>query len=165
MQRGTTEATDTSALASMDAIALGVINARVAEPKGRPGARRLYWYVPAAGAEWGGMVVTIGHAATYVFFADSAAARNTCAHEFGHSLNLRHPSDGASAAHFAAHNRATLNTAVPAYAATNTEPASAANVAKSNIMANDPTNLMGYWPVKAARKYLRYHQWKAVTRT
>jgi hypothetical protein len=32
-------------------------------------------------------------------------------------------------------------------------------------MANDPTNLMGYWSDRPNRKPLRYHQWKAASRS
>ncbi len=164
-QDGTTEAQDEVFLTAMDVAAQAAVAARVTGPTMRAGARRLYWYTPTAGAKWGGMNVTIGHPATFIFFTSLPAAYNTGAHELGHSLKLRHPSDDTGAGQFAAHNRATLSTAIPAYAATNTEPASAANPAHSNIMANDPTNLMGYWPDKAARKYLRYHQWKAADRS
>jgi hypothetical protein len=54
---------------------------------------------------------------------------------------------------------------VPANPATNTEPSSASDTASSTVMANDPTNLMGYWSDRPNRKPLRYHQWKAASRS
>lgn len=164
-QQGTSGATDTAALTAMDLAAIASVAARTTGASARAGARRLYWYIPTAGAAWGGENVSIGHPATFVYFADGLAARNTCAHEIGHSMKLKHPSDGSGAAQFAPHNLATLNNASPAYTETNTEPASGTNPKHSNVMANDPTNLMGYWPIKASRKYLRYHQWKAADRS
>jgi hypothetical protein len=152
-------------MSTLDLAAKTNVANRTTGASARAGARRLYFYVPTAGAQWGGMVVNIGHPATFIFYADGTPARNTGAHEIGHSMKLRHPSDPSGAAQFAAHNLATINTATLAFAATNTEPASAANPAHSNILANDPTNLMGYWPDKTARKYLRYHQWKAADRS
>jgi hypothetical protein len=80
-------------------------------------------------------------------------------------LKLRHPLHDRGAGQFPAHNLATLKKAVPAYAATNTEPATAKDPGQANVMANDPLNLMGYWDDRAARKYLRYHQWKAADRS
>jgi hypothetical protein len=152
-------------LNALHAAATASLNARVAAPLPRAGAYRMYWYVPTGGCSILGTVLNIGSKISFGFAADSATARNSMAHEFGHSLNLRHPSDGSSAAHYAAHNRSTLNTAVPAYTATNTEPASAVDTASSNVMANDPTNLMGYWSDRPNRKPLRYHQWKIASRT
>jgi hypothetical protein len=164
-QEGTTSVRDMIATSAMHNAANKELAKRTAEPLPRAGARRLYWYVPTVGAEWGGMVPSIGHSATFVFSGDGPAARNTCAHEFGHSLKLRHPSDALSTTQFALHNRSSKNKAVPGYDGTNTEPESLAAAKASNVMANDPTNLMGYWDVKAARKYLRYHQWKAASRS
>lgn len=152
-------------LNALHASATASLAARTAAPLARAGAYRLYWYVPTVGCSILGTVLNIGSSIAFGFAADSTTARNSCAHEFGHSLNLRHPSDGASAAQFATHNRSTLNIAVAAFAATNTEPASAAGTARSNVMANDPTNLMGYWSDRPNRKPLRYHQWKAASRS
>jgi hypothetical protein len=164
-QEGTTEDSDKEVLTALDDAAMASVAARVTGPTARAGARRLYWYVPDVGAEWGGMNLEIGHPATFIFFGESVAARNTGAHEIGHSLRLRHPLHDDGAGQFCAHNLATLNQPSPAYPATNTEPASGVVGAKPNVMANDPTNLMGYWPFKAARKYLRYHQWIATDRS
>jgi hypothetical protein len=152
-------------LNALHAKASASLNARATGVKPRADAYRLYWYVPTAGCSILGTVLNIGSKTSFGFAADSATARNSCAHEFGHSLNLRHPSDGSSAAHFAAHNRSTLNTAVGAFAATNTEPSSLAAGAAGNVMANDPTNLMGYWGDRPNRKPLRYHQWKIASRS
>jgi hypothetical protein len=155
----------TTILNALHAAATTSLNARTAAPLPRAGAYRMYWYVPTGGCSILGTVLNIGSKISFGFAADSATARNSMAHEFGHSLNLRHPSDPSSASHFAAHNRSTLNTAVPAYTATNTEPSSATDTAASNVMANDPTNLMGYWSDRPNRKPLRYHQWKIASRT
>ena len=152
-------------LNALHAAATTSLAARTTAPLARNGAYRLYWYVPTVGCSILGTVLGIGSRVGFGFAADSTTARNSCAHEFGHSLNLRHPSDGSSGPQFAAHNRSTLNAAVPAYAATNTEPSSAADTASSNVMANDPTNLMGYWDDRPNRKPLRYHQWKAASRS
>lgn len=152
-------------LAAIDTAASAELAARTAAPLARVGAYRIYRYVPTAGCSIGGTVANIGSSPAYTFMTDGAGARNSTAHEFGHCLGLKHPSDGSSAAQFPAHLRSTLSTAVPAWPATNTEPASAVATAASNVMANDPTNLMGYWGVKAARKPLRYLQWKATSRS
>lgn len=156
---------DTVVLTALDDAAMAQVAARTTGPTGRNGARRLYWYVPNVGAQWGGMNLEIGHPATFIFFGESVAARNTGAHEIGHSIRLRHPLHDGGAGQFCAHNLATLNQPVPAFDATNTEPATAIASAKANVMANDPTNLMGYWHDKASRKYLRYHQWIATDRS
>jgi hypothetical protein len=157
--------TDMGVLGVLDRKASAALNARVAAPLPRASAYRIYRYVPTGGASAAGTVINIGAPPAFSFMSDSADARNSMAHEFGHSLGLRHPSDGASGAQYASHNLASKNHATPAYAATNTEPATSAAQAKSNVMANDPTNLMGYWPDKANRKPLRYHQWKACSRS
>jgi hypothetical protein len=122
--------------------------------------------VPTAGVYGGvaGIVPNIGSRICFVFEVDSADARNYCAHEFGHCLKLRHPFDGKSGRQFASHNRDTVGYLVPAYLKTNTEPASAAGGSARNVMANDPTNLMGYWPDSPNSTALRYHQWKAARR-
>ncbi len=152
-------------LAAIDTAATADLNARTAAPLPRVGAYRLYRYVPAVGCSIGGTVANIGSSPGYTFMSDGASGRNSIAHEFGHCLGLRHPSDGGSAAQFPGHLRSTLNTAVPAWAATNTEPATAADTAASNVMANDPANLMGYWSDKPNRKPLRYLQWKTASRS
>lgn len=160
-------------LNAMDAKAGAILSARTTGTLPRADAYRIYRYVPTAGCAIGGTVLNIGSSPAFTFMSDGASARNSIAHEFGHCLGLRHPSDGSSGPQFVAHCRDTRNQTVPAYAATNTEVATDALSAVSadgsdkagNIMAADPTNLMGYWPEKAKRKYLRYHQWKAISRS
>lgn len=152
-------------LAAIDTAATAALAARAAAPLPRVGAYRLYRYVPTVGCSIGGTVANIGSSPGYTFMADGPRGRNSIAHEFGHCLGLRHPSDGGSAGQFPGHLRSSLNRAVPAWAATNTEPATAAGSAASNVMANDPANLMGYWPDKPNRKPLRYLQWKAASRS
>lgn len=152
-------------LAAMDTEASTILDARTTGTLPRAGAYRIYRYVPTAGCSIGGTVANIGSSPAFSFITDGASGRNSTAHEFGHCLGLKHPSDGTSTAQFAAHMRATLSTAVPAWAATNTEPASAVGAAHGNVMANDPLNLMGYWSDKANRKPLRYRQWKTVSRS
>ncbi len=152
-------------LNALHAKATAALNARTVEPLPRPTAFRIYWYVPTAGCSILGTVLNIGSKISFGFQPDTATARNSMAHEFGHSLNLRHPSDPASTTHYAAHNLATLGGAVPAYAATNTEPLSVVDAGSGNVLANDPTNLMGYWDDRPNRKPLRYHQWTIASRS
>ncbi len=164
-QKGTAGATDTAFLTAADNAALKALKARTTGAKPQTGARRLYWYVSKTGAEWGGENISIGHKATFIYYEDGTEARNTGAHEISHSLGLHHPNDSAGSAEFAAHNSSTCNHAVEEIAATNTEPKVLAHAKHSNVMASDPTNLMGYWHDKTARKHLRYHQWKAIARS
>lgn len=152
-------------LNALNAAATTALAARTTAPLARAGAYRLYWYVPTVGCSILGTVLNIGSNRSFGFAADSSTARNSCAHEFGHCLNLRHPSDGSGSAQYAAHILSSRNAATPAYDATNTEPSSAAASASSNVLADDPTNLMGYWSDRPNRKRLRYHQWKAISRS
>ena len=152
-------------LNAINVAASTALGARTTAPLARVGAYRIYRYIPTVGAAIGGTVLGIGSSPAFAFIQDGAAARNSMAHEFGHCLGLKHPSDSSSSSQYASHNRATLNQAVPAYDATNTEPATTAANAKSNVMSTDPTNLMGYWSDKANRKRLRYHQWVACNRS
>lgn len=137
----------------------------------------LVFYLPDPGT--GGVLGTAlqaGSRFSFNFFAGTPTANNTAAHELGHCLGLHHPAHdppgdgGGAATQFALHNHATLNCDIPAYEATNTEPASAEQEFDPdeeepfNVMANDPTNLMGYWHDRARREPLRYHQWIAVSR-
>lgn len=160
-------------LNALNAAATTALAARTEAPLARAGAYRLYWYVPTVGCSILGTVLNIGSDRSFGFAADSSTARNSCAHEFGHSLNLRHPSDSNSTAQYAAHLLATLNAAVPIFPATNTEPTNAAQAAfvptpnrsSNNVLGNDPTNLMGYWSDRPNRKRLRYNQWKTISRS
>ena len=160
-------------LRALDTAASAVLAARTTGPLPRNNAYRLYWYVPTVGCSILGTVMRIGSKQSFGFRPDSATARNSCAHEFGHSLNLRHPSDGSSGPQYAGHLATTLNAACPGFPDTNTEPANAAqpafvptpNRSSNNVLGNDPTNLMGYWGDRPNRKPLRYHQWKAASRT
>lgn len=152
-------------LSALHTKASAVLDARTVAPLPRTSAYRIYRYVVTGGATFAGWTLTIGASPAFSFISDSAAARNSTAHEFGHSLGLRHPSDSASGSQYASHNLASKNQATPADAATNTEPAISAAPAAPNVMANDPTNLMGYWSDKANRKPIRYHQWKACSRS
>ena len=139
--------------------------ARTAEPLARAGAYRLYWYVPPGGCSILGTVPNIGSNTAFVFEPDSATAQNTAAHEFGHCLNLRHPSDPDATGQYAGHILSSRNSNSPAYDETNTEPSSAKRGKSSNVCADDPTNLMGYWWDFPNCKPLRYHQWKAASRS
>ncbi len=154
-------------LNALHAKASAALTARVAAPLPRAGAYRIYWYVPTTGCSILGTVLNIGSPISFGFQPDTPTARNSMAHEFGHSLNLRHPSDpdAATASQFAAHNLLTLGGAVPAYAKTNTEALSIVDTGSGNVLGNDPTNLMGYWDDRPNRKPLRYHQWKAASRS
>jgi hypothetical protein len=150
---------------ALHAAAEPVLNARTVAPLPRSGAYRLYWYVPPDSSGILGAVPNIGAAQGFSFKPDSDTSRNSCAHEFGHSLNLRHPSDPSNGGQFAGHILSSRNVDTPAYAATNTEPSTAFRLARDNVMADDPTNLMGYWPDRPSRKPLRYHQWKTISRS
>ncbi len=170
-QQSSTEDQDKEFLSMLDVAAMAAVAARpMGAVKGRPGARRLYWYVPDEGAQWAGMVPSIGHSAAFVYKADGPFTRNSAAHEIGHTMKLRHPSDTDGSAQFAHHNLITCNHTVEDIPATNTEPAVVKptepdNAKAPNVMASDPTNLMGYWYKKPARKHLRYHQWQAADRS
>ncbi len=168
--KNTSGAINDEVLGAMDDKAVAMVKARTGDMdrSGRPNAKRLYLHVPTpiSGA-WGGWAVGIGGAACFVFFNNGLESDQTCAHEVGHLLYLRHPSDNKSAPQYAPHNFASRGAAVPDYPGTNTERSSAVDptwtdVTWANIMANDPTNLMGYWPVKSVSRYLRYHQWKTL---
>lgn len=148
----------------IDKAARLTLEERDSGPMPRAGARRLYFYVPPD-ADAGGVNISIGHLATFIFFTDLPAAYNTGAHEIGHSLMLRHPLHDGGAGQFPGHLLATLGQACPGHPATNTEAATGAGITGANVMAADPANLMGYWPDKAARKLLRYDQWKAASRS
>ncbi|MGG7567784.1 hypothetical protein ACQ5SO_16655 [Rhodovulum sp. DZ06] len=152
-------------LNAIHAKAGAALDARTTGAKPRAGAYRIYRYIPSVGCGIGGTVLNIGASPAFTMIPDGDSARNSIAHEFGHCLGLKHPSDGSSGPQYPSHLRDTTGDATPDWPATNTEPAIAARAAKGNVMANDPTNLMGYWPVKADRKRLRYLQWKALSRS
>lgn len=149
----------------LDAKASAALDARTSASLPRAGAYRIYRYVPAGGAEIAGSVINIGASPALSFMSDSADAHNSMAHEVGHSLGLRHPSDDESTGQYPKHLLSSRNRKTPAYAATNTEPATASADAEENVMARDPTNLMGYWDDKANRKPIRYLQWKNCSRS
>ncbi len=77
-----------------------------------------------------------------IFFNSDSGVYSTAAHEFGHTINLRHPNDSRATGQFPPHLRA----------------ASGGN----NVAADDVLNLMGYGSPRADRKELRYMQWKSV---
>jgi hypothetical protein len=76
-----------------------------------------------------------------IFFNDDAGTYSTAAHEFGHTINLRHPNDSAGTGQYPAHLRA----------------------GGDNVPVNDVLNLMGYGNPRNRRKELRYKQWKAAS--
>jgi len=113
---------------------------------GKASPYAMYYYVPASPAvsQWGGSVIRIGRSPGFVFFDGGASSYNSMAHELGHSLDLRHPSDPSNTRQFAPHLLTGLS---------------------RNIMPSDPLNLMGYNPNKPARTPIRYHQWKTCSRS
>lgn len=132
----------------------------------RTGAYRLYLYIPTGvRANAAGTVINIGSSPAFSYFQLAGASENSIAHELGHSLGLRHPSDSSVGSQIPAHLLATKNVATVAAVATNTEPAVPAAAASGNVMAADPRNLMGYWSNKVERKPIRYSQWKTCSRS
>jgi hypothetical protein len=132
----------------------------------RAGAYRVYVYIPTGRqVNAAGTVINIGASPAFSYFLSAGASENSIAHELGHSLGLRHPSDSSVGSQLPAHLLATKNVATTALAATNTEPAVTAAAAAGNIMAADPLNLMGYWGNKVVRKPIRYAQWKTCSRS
>ena len=154
-----------SCLTALDLSARLYAAVRTTGPMPRPGARRLYFYVPKVGRGFNGMAIAIGDPATFVFYDTAPGFYSTAAHELGHSMKLDHPTGALAPQQFRDFHLATLNQPVAAFPATNTEPGFPAHAADTTVMASDPLNLMGYWHDRAARKYLRYHQWKALDRS
>lgn len=76
-----------------------------------------------------------------IFFNVDSGTYSTAAHEFGHTIELRHPNDSAGTGQYPAHLRA----------------------GSDNVPANDVLNLMGYGGPRNQRKELRYKQWKAAS--
>lgn len=158
----------TAQLRALDMRAEAALASRDAtQPKRRPDSLVLYYYVPAAVA--GGVVgkvIDVNLRQAFTFIDTPVDSENTSAHELGHCLGLRHPSDGSGAAQFPGHLLATLNQQVPEHPITNTEPRVAPRaVGAPNIMAHDPLNLMGYWVTFGEAKPIRYLQWKSCRRT
>lgn len=133
--------------------------------KPRKNAYRLYLYIPASSGSILGVARDIGSNVCFAFKPNSDTMRNTCVHELGHCLGLEHPLHNDKKDQFAKHNLKSLNKKAPDYDKTNTEPASSKRARSANVMAKDPTNLMGYWHDRPNRKPLRYHQWKATSRS
>lgn len=75
-----------------------------------------------------------------IFFNSDSGVYSTAAHEFGHTINLRHPNDPKATSQYPKHLRASGD----------------------NIPVNDNFNLMGYGKPRPDRKELRYMQWKSV---
>ena len=75
-------------IAALDGFASLSLALRTSAPLARAGAYRLYWYVPTVGCSILGTVPNIGSNRSFSFKPDSATARNSCAHEFGHCLKF-----------------------------------------------------------------------------
>lgn len=95
------------------------------------------------------------------------ANATTMPHEFGHMLGLAHPSDprAHSQNQIAHHLIDSLDTDTVDIPGTATEPAYSGTEKKSNVMARDPLNLMGYTRRKSSRKMLRIDQCIACRRS
>lgn len=159
-----------SYVVTLDDEAAHSVAARTSGPSSREGAKRLYFYFPTVfntpGGRLLGIATDIGGPGAFTFFNDQTErAYNTAAHELGHTISLRHPLHDEGAGQYPQHLLDTLNHACPTHPETNTEPATNIGGAAPNVMAADPANLMGYWPDRPARKYLRYNQWKAADRS
>lgn len=136
------------------------------QPRRRPNALGMFYYVPGAVAnDVVGKVINVGASPAFTFIDTPVDSENTSAHELGHSLGLEHPLHNTGRDQFAHHLLDTLNTAVTLHTRTNTEPAIAARAGAPNIMAHDPLNLMGYWVNFGEAKPIRYPQWKSCRRT
>lgn len=139
-----------------------------------------YYYVPTdVIARRNGLSNGIGARTVMLFkdFSDMPApygpdyAYWTLAHEIGHALGLYHPNH-AGTDQLPAHLTASIGQTVQPEPATNAEVAvnpgaipdeyMAENII--NIMARDPLNMMGYWPVFPEGQYLRKNQWDALRR-
>lgn len=77
-----------------------------------------------------------------IFFNSDSGVYSTAAHEFGHTIKLRHPNDPAASGQYPPHLRAAAG--------------------GDNVASNDVLNLMGYGNPRTDRKELRYMQWKSV---
>lgn len=152
----------------------------------RPGAFTIYIYIPEKmlhplkGNRFvGGRAQGIGQPNSFVYEFGTEDTLTSAAHEFGHCLGLRHPSDEVGADQFPDHHLQTLKEEVDARSATNTEPASEKmkfevltggsqfggdeiQTTTDNVMSDDPLNLMGYWFDSKQAKLLRYRQWKTI---
>lgn len=124
--------------------------------------QRLLRYVPAAPyvSARNGVVPRIGEGPGVVFkeYPDADTGHNVLCHEYGHIKGLVHP-EVSGTDQLPQHLTDSCNQPVPAYAGTNTEMASPASPADPIVMALDPLNLMGYWPVIADQTPLRRDQW------
>ena len=141
----TPSGTTTSSQFAVSQSILLALNAAITRVKAPASAYSMYYYVPSSAIpNAGGSVINIGSTPGFVFFDGGAASYNSMAHELGHSLYLRHPSDPGNTGQFAPHLLTGLS---------------------QNIMPSDPLNLMGYNPNKPVRTPLRYHQWKTCSRS
>jgi hypothetical protein len=129
----------------------------------RPEAYRIYFYIPTQTDLEGG-VINIGGSPAFIFLGPSPQAYHALAHELGHSLGLVHPLHDNGAGQFPAHLISSIKNPIKSQDATNTEIAAWLNTERINIMADDPLNLMGYWPTHQENTRLRYNQWKAIKR-
>ncbi|MBT0958118.1 hypothetical protein IV417_12035 [Alphaproteobacteria bacterium KMM 3653] len=139
----------------------------------------LLYYVPKdVPSKANGMVPEVGSGPAFAFkdyqgaeapygLSDSYAV---LAHEIGHACGLEHP-DRADSSQLPEHLLASIGQPIQDEPATNAERAvvvgdkpvtSAKNLPA--LMARDPLNLMGYWPVMNEQLYMRKNQWDTVRR-
>ena len=141
-----------------------------------PGKLALFYFVPSdAPSQFSGTVPDVGRGPSYVLtdlttsiapfhfgIPDTYAVH---AHEVGHAFNLHHP-DAEPCYEVPEHLRKSVMQPVAAEPATNTYmavnptglPIAEERNSKS-IMARDPLNLMGYWPVFQHQTALVKGQW------
>jgi hypothetical protein len=131
------------------------------------GAIALFFYSPVNDqSQFNGSVVKVGEGPGFCFKGNNI---DDCyailAHELGHIFGLHHPNQ-AGEGELPAHLVASIGGQIRSEPATNTELAIDGSTPitegdRTNIMALDPLNMMGYWPKFQEQVYIRKDQWIA----